>query len=103
MGIDPSAVVVGLIMALGNIGGIGLIVKSYTKRIEDNEQTTREQGLMMARAAENQARAAETLERVQSNVADLYNNHKDHDRTLTAIETLHEIKGCKTYYQRGNP
>lgn len=102
MDIDPSAVVVGLIMALGNIGGIGIIVKSYTKRIEDNEQTTKDQGLMMARASENQARAAETLERVQDNITELYNSRKDHDRTLTAIETLHDIKGCKTYYQRSD-
>jgi hypothetical protein len=103
MAIDPSAVVVGLLMALGNLGGVGILVKSYTKRIEDNEQTTKEHGLLMVRAIDNQQKTAETLERVQANILDLYGSRKEHDRFLTAIETLHDIKGCKTFYQKDRP
>lgn len=101
MAVDPSTVIVAAVMAASNLGGVGLLMGWYMKRVDANSQTTEEHSRMLARASENQKTTAETLERVQKNIDELFTSRNSHDKELTAIDTLHETKGCKTFNQGG--
>ena len=101
MAVDSSSVVVAAIMAASNIGGVGLLLAWYMKRVDANTATAEEHSKMLARAAENQKATAETLERVQKNVDDLYNSRNVHEKKIVEVDTLHDLKGCKQFFQGG--
>ncbi|MDT8419348.1 MAG: hypothetical protein RQ754_02865 [Desulfuromonadales bacterium] len=99
MSIDPSAVVVGGIMAASNIGGVWALIKVYMRRVDDTNKITTEHSILLARTAENQMATAETLTRLNQDVRELFQGKNRHSENLTEINTLHETKGCKTLYQ----
>lgn len=95
MGVDISTIAAGCIMALGNVGAVGLLINRTLDKVDATEKATNEHSVLIERAAQNQKQTAETLARVQESVEELYDSRNAHEKELTAVDTLHLAKGCK--------
>lgn len=103
MAIDSSTVMAGGIIALGNIGAVALLVNRTLAKFDATEARTNEHAILLERATQNQKTTAETLAKVQISIEELYDSRNDHGEHLVAVDTLHEIKGCKTLNQGPKP
>jgi hypothetical protein len=101
MAFDPSGIIIGGVMAISNLGGVALLLKWYMSRVDETAKTTNEHSVMMGKTAEIQKATADTLARLSREVGELYRDRNDHAKNLTEINTLHAMKGCKTFYQKG--
>lgn len=95
MAVDVSTIVAGCIMAAGNVGAVGLLINRTLNKLDATETRTNEHSVLLERATQNQKSTAETLAKVQESIEELYDSRNSHDRELTAVDTLHETKGCK--------
>lgn len=101
MAIDVSTVVAGFIMAAGNVGAAGLLVNRTLNKQDSTEKTVNEHTALLAAAAESQKATAETLERVQESITELYGSRNALEKAQNAVDVLHDVKGCKTFFQGG--
>lgn len=99
MPIDGSTVVAGGIIALGNIGAVALLVNRTLAKFDATEARTNDHAILLARATQNQKATAETLEKVQTSIEELYECRNTHKEQLVAVDTLHDFKGCKILHQ----
>ena len=101
MAIDVSTVVAGAIIAIGNVGAVGVLFNRTLNKLDVTEKTSNEHTALLAAAAESQKSTAETLERVQESIAVLYESRNALEKAQNAVDILHEVKGCKTFFQGG--
>lgn len=98
--IDGSTIAVALIMGMAQIGAAKLVVDRTFKTLDETTAKTANNTVLIAETVK-------TLERVQASInehaaaeKELFASRNDHDNKLTAIDTLHEARGCKTLYQK---
>lgn len=93
--IDVSTVVSGCIMAIGNVGAVGLLINRALNKLDATEQRTNEHSVLIERATQNQRTTAETLAKVQESVEELYDSRNELKNEMIQVNTLHELKKCK--------
>lgn len=100
MALDISTVVAGVIVAVGNVGAVGLLINRTLNKFDATEKSTNEHSVLLERAAQNQKTTAETLAKVQESIEELYDSRNAHDKELTAVDILHSTRGCKQPIQQ---
>lgn len=95
MAIDISTIIAGGIIAVGNVGAVGVMVNRTLNKLDATEKTANEHTALLAAAAESQKATAETLERVQESITELYGSRNELEKAQNAVDVLHEVKGCK--------
>lgn len=95
MSIDPSAVIVAVIVAAGNVGAIKILVDRTLKRIDDTATATQDQAVIIERTVQAQKATAETLKQVQESVTDLYESRNSLEKRADRTDHLHKLKKCE--------
>lgn len=96
---ESSTLLAGALIALGNVGAVGLLVNRTLKKFDATEERTNQHAVLLERATQNQKSTAETLATVQKSIEELYDCRNVHKEQLVAVDTLHEYKGCKILHQ----
>jgi len=96
---EMSTVIVAGVMAASNLGGVGLLLGWYMRRVDANSAQTEKHDVMLAKASENMDNTAATLAKVQKGFDELLAGWHAHEKELAMIETFHVTKGCKQYPQ----
>lgn len=94
MAVDVSTIIAGGIIAVGNVGAVGVLVSRTLNKVDATEKTVNEHTALLAVAAE-------TLERVQESITELYGSRNALEKAQNAVDVLHDVKGCKTFFQGG--
>jgi TolA-binding protein len=94
MAFDPSTIAVALIMALAQLGSVKLLVGRSLKDIDSTKEATNAHAVLLERTAQVQKSTAETLQKVQDSIEELYDARNSTKDNLTEINTLHKIKKC---------
>lgn len=108
MAIDVSTVLSGACIGLANLGCVKLLIDRTLKQNDETTKLANAHSVILATVSENLKTTSETLERVQTNVEELYDARNAHKENLTEINALHKFKRCSdmptndhTSYQGG--
>jgi hypothetical protein len=97
-----SSIAVAAIMAIGQIGAVKLLVTSTLKKIDANTETTQSHSVLLAHTAEILATVQNQVAEVAHNQKDLFESRNRQEKALVAVDTLHELKGCKITLFQGH-
>ena len=75
------------IMALGQIGSLGLLVRMYTRRVDRHDEAL--PGMLQSLKA-----ISESAEKTGKHLDELFNSRNEHERRIERIEATHDIRGC---------
>lgn len=98
---EISTLLVAGVMAVSNLGGVGIMMAWYAKRIDATDQKTNDHAVLLERASENSKATADTLARLNGEVVELFKSRNEHEKDITRVNELHDLKGCKTLFQGG--
>jgi phage-related minor tail protein len=109
MAVDPGTVIGALIIGLANLGAAKFLLRRSLGQQDEMAKTLSEHSLTQERIVLTQKTTAETLVKVQDSIAELYTSRNQHekefgrvDKEVSQIDTLHNLKGCKTFFQGAN-
>lgn len=99
--LDFSTIIGALVLAASNLGAAKLLLTRSLNRQDKMDEKQQEQTKIIAETVATQAQTAATIAGVQKSVEELYASRNAHKEELVAVDTLHELRGCKVLNQGG--
>lgn len=91
---DWAPIASGLLIAGSNIGVVVYIAKKYIEKVDKQSEMMGATNVVIATLTKNSEIVSAAINKMSSNITDLYECRNDHDKQLTKINTIHAIKGC---------
>jgi len=98
--IDLSTIIGAGIIGLAQVAAVRSLVDRTFKQLDETSTSTIRNSALISETVKTLERVQASLDERMVNEKALFDSRNDHDKALVAINTLHEIKGCKTLFQK---
>lgn len=99
--LDYSTIIGAVVLAASNLGAAKLLLTRSLDRQDKMDEKLQKHGELMSETAQTLKETVKTQAEIQTSVKELFESRNELKEAQVAVDTLHELKGCKVLNQGG--